>query len=502
MSAFSSSRFETASAIAALTALTAAPAMADVTAQQVWDNWKGMMAIYGDSGVSIGSEDMAGDTLTVTDLTVSVEDGIESVSATISEIQFTENGDGTVTVTMSEENPMSFTSDGVTLPLTARSEGMTMDVSGTPEEMNYALAADRYGIEAAPGIYEDVRINSGSFFLEGLTGSYTTSTGNLQNIDYAINANAINIDVNVDEPGGSNTIVLSGMIDGLESTAALAMPLDMMTSDNPEAAFVDGLSIEAAYTFGASQYDLNANVDGDVGQASASAAGGAMAVAMSQDGFSYSGGATSPQVAMFGFDIPFPVEIALEAYEYTLDIPLSQADEARDFTLAMALRGATVNDILWSLVDPGEVLPRDPATVAFDVTGKVRPLFDFLDPAQQMEAAMADMPAEIDSVSLNSLEISAAGAEVTGAGAFTFDNSDMVTIPGVPRPEGELKLAVNGANGLMDKLIQMGLLPEDQAMGARMMMGLFATPVGDDMLESVIEVNDQGHVLANGQRLQ
>jgi hypothetical protein len=48
----------------------------------------------------------------------------------------------------------------------------------------------------------------------------------------------------------------------------------------------------------------------------------------------------------------------------------------------------------------------------------------------------------------------------------------------------------------------MGLLPEDQVMGARMMMGVFATPVGDDMLTSTIEVNAEGHVIANGQRLQ
>jgi hypothetical protein len=39
-------------------------------------------------------------------------------------------------------------------------------------------------------------------------------------------------------------------------------------------------------------------------------------------------------------------------------------------------------------------------------------------------------------------------------------------------------------------------------MGARMMMGLFAVPAGDDVLTSVIEVNEQGHVLANGQRLK
>jgi hypothetical protein len=35
----------------------------------------------------------------------------------------------------------------------------------------------------------------------------------------------------------------------------------------------------------------------------------------------------------------------------------------------------------------------------------------------------------------------------------------------------------------------MGLIPEDQAMMPRMMLGMFATPVGDDMLTSTIEVN-------------
>jgi hypothetical protein len=48
----------------------------------------------------------------------------------------------------------------------------------------------------------------------------------------------------------------------------------------------------------------------------------------------------------------------------------------------------------------------------------------------------------------------------------------------------------------------MGLIPEGDLMMPRMMMGMFATTVGDDMLESVLEVNSEGHVLANGQRLQ
>ncbi|MEO1365292.1 MAG: DUF2125 domain-containing protein, partial [Pseudomonadota bacterium] len=97
----------------------------------------------------------------------------------------------------------------------------------------------------------------------------------------------------------------------------------------------------------------------------------------------------------------------------------------------------------------------------------------------------------------------ALGAKLTGAGDFTFDNSDLVTFDGLPRPKGAVDLSLVGGNGLLDKLVAMGLVPEDQAMGARMMMGLFAVPgEAEDTLTSKIEVNDEGHVLANGQRLR
>ena len=41
----------------------------------------------------------------------------------------------------------------------------------------------------------------------------------------------------------------------------------------------------------------------------------------------------------------------------------------------------------------------------------------------------------------------------------------------------------------------LGLVPEDQAMGARMMMSMFAVPAGDDALESRIEFNEAGQIL-------
>ena len=105
-------------------------------------------------------------------------------------------------------------------------------------------------------------------------------------------------------------------------------------------------------------------------------------------------------------------------------------------------------------------------------------------------------------MTLNSMTIAAAGAEVTAAGAFSLDNTDMATFQGFPRPEGALEMTLTGVNGLMDKLSALGFIPEEQLMTPRLMLGMFATPVGDDELTSTIEINGEGHVLANGQRLR
>jgi hypothetical protein len=112
-------------------------------------------------------------------------------------------------------------------------------------------------------------------------------------------------------------------------------------------------------------------------------------------------------------------------------------------------------------------------------------------------------PAELHALSVNDITLSVAGASVEGKGDFAFDPTDTVTFGGMPAPTGEINFTIVGANGLIDKLIQMGLLPEDQAMGARMMLGMFARPGdGVDTLTSKIEVKGDGSVFANGQQFQ
>jgi hypothetical protein len=111
-------------------------------------------------------------------------------------------------------------------------------------------------------------------------------------------------------------------------------------------------------------------------------------------------------------------------------------------------------------------------------------------------------PGEINSLELTQLTVKAVGAEIGASGGLTFDNADLATFGGVPAPTGAINVTIKGVNALIDNLIAMGLLPEDQAMGARMMLAMFTRPGAEpDEVTSVIEFKDGG-LFANGQQLQ
>jgi len=81
-------------------------AHADVTAQQVWDNWTNQMGIYG-QGFTTTGEEMSGDTLTISGVKIEMSDDETNLTADIGDINLTENGDGTVTITMADSYPMT-----------------------------------------------------------------------------------------------------------------------------------------------------------------------------------------------------------------------------------------------------------------------------------------------------------------------------------------------------------------------------------------------------------
>jgi hypothetical protein len=218
-----------------------------------------------------------------------------------------------------------------------------------------------------------------------------------------------------------------------------------------------------------------------------------------KDGFAYSWDHTNVALDVQTSEFPLPIEIALREFGIGLKTPIAASDEDQDFGMSFTIADLLVNDEIWGIVDPAEILPRTPITASFDISGTGKLFTDLFD----LEGLMSnEIPGQLNEVALNTLMVKGGGAEITGNGAFTVDNDTIDPLTGLPTPVGELTLRAEGVNGLIDNLISMGLLPEEEAMGARMMMGMFTVVEGDDVLTTKIEAGADGSVSANGQRIK
>ena len=490
------------SAVCVAALVSAGAAQADVTAAQVWEDWKTQMGLYGDANLSIGAEETSGGTLTVRDIELAMDDGEAQFNLDMGDLTFTERGDGSVSVTMDDSFPFTITDGDTVVTILITQSNHEMIVDGTPDAFNYALSADSYSI-ALQDVVDGAETFEGvaSLTMKGVAASYTTTGDALREITYDVAADAFEflVDFQIPETDGEY-LVASGKIDGMKMNADMAVPADA-DFENGEDLFADGLSMVGGYEIGGGEYIFDINADGTKAAGSASTGETNLAFEMNSQRMAYETLTKGLAVSVNTSQLPFPVELSMAEYGLGFDFPVGKSEEISDVKLNINLLDLAISDSLWSLFDPGAILPRDAATVQLDIAGKGRALFDFLDPTQTALIDNADMPFEMESLSLNQLKIALAGALVTGAGDFTFDNTDLTTFNGAPRPAGDAKIEVSGLNGLMDNLVEMGIVPEDQIMGGRMMLGMVARTVGDDQLETTVEINDEGHVIVNGQRM-
>ena len=491
-------------AVCAAAILSAGTAAADVTAAEVWADWQKDLAVYGSIELSVGAETMQGDTLKVSDIVLKVDDENADITITMGDLKFVENGDGTVNIQMAASYPVDIAvNDDATIKMTVTQSGLTLRVSGSPEEMVYNVSADQYGIAVSEIIADGEKVDANFRMISNdVSGSYTSKADELRTVDFDFAAASVDVLFDVVSPDTSGEYAtFSGKIAGLSSEGSSSIPIGEAAND-PEMLFKNGFGFDIRYAYQSGSYLFDVNADSEQIYGTARTGAGSLNATMNETKISYDTSVTDMNVAIEGDSIPFPIEVSLAEYGIGFDMPLAKTDEPADFGLRLNLTDLAVNDMIWMLADPAGALPHDPATLLIDLSGKAKLFFDLLDPAQTAAIDMMDVPGELNAVTLNNLSLKLGGAELTGLGDFTFDNTDLETFDGMPRPAGEVTMNIKGGNALIDSLVQMGLIPEDQAMMGRMMMGMFARSVGDDELSSKIEVNDQGHVIANGQRIQ
>lgn len=485
--------------------LAAGSASAQITPEEVWAFWQGMAQGAGYEMLSSGQR-RDGASLILDGVQVNALSDTAAIRMPIGQITMRDRGDGTVEVTMPPAFDMSMTitepgRDPVEMAVAIEQDAYVMVVSGTAASPKYDFTAASVAIAlATPTVDgEEVPMDM-AIALGGLKGSTALTQGSPIALSYDLSAEALEMTVSATDPEGGGTVEMSMGAEALVSRFEGALPAVMTPDTEIGAAFAAGLRGKGGYSTGPLEFTFDVDDKGQATSVSGSMETTTIDIGLEPAGLSYRAGTTGLALSLSGASIPFP-ELDLSAAEYSmgLTMPLVKSETASDFGLLMRVVDLALPAEVWGMIDPGAALPRDPATLIVETKGKARLFRDLTDQSAPADA----MPGQVESISIDALQLKLAGADLTGTGAFTFDNADMQTFPGMPRPAGSADLKLTGGNTLLDKLVSLGLVPQDQVMGIRMALALFARPGdGPDTLTSKIEITPDAQILANGQRIQ
>jgi hypothetical protein len=345
---------------------------------------------------------------------------------------------------------------------------------------------------------------TGALTISGLTGSYVAAPASGgQSYDTSFSAasmaltakgseseqqTAFDVSLTVAEPkfGGKSTMVAPAL----------------MQAGNMSAALAAGFMLDGSYSTGAIALTVDGSESGKPGHVEVGLAGTTAHVKLDAQRMDYAVGVTGGKVNATGFDMPMPmVEGAFGEIAYGVAMPVAKATEPSDFSALFKMVDLTMSEDLWNMFDPGAALKRDPVSVILDLDGTGAWAVDILDPAVQMEGP--DLPVKLFSLNLTQVLAKAAGAQVAATGALTFDNANLASYGGFPAPEGKVVVTMDGINALMDALVAIGVVSQDDVMGARMGLAMMAKPGAEpDQLVSEIEFKAGGSLFVNGVQMQ
>jgi len=419
-----------------------------------------------------------GDTTTWNNL-VATEPGGDGV-ITIDWVREVQSGDA-YTITMAPSAEMTFDADGDEGALTITNDGLAYLVNRAGGGLSMAYSASSIGLSMMAGPeLQDFSVTfsnvSGNDTIEG--AEWASGSGQMQ-------AGAMGMNIGVDD--GDVVMTVDQEIADVSITYAFDGFAGNM--ENPEA-LLGGLfqftlqsgSNSGSGTFGEAGQNVSLTFSGGPTDASFDMSDGSISYSGSASEISYSVNPTA-----MGFP---PVDLSLQAASFAFGMPIAQTDEAVDVQYMIQLLGLEVSEGLWRMVDPSQTIPRDPADIVIDLAATAKWL---ISPADLAEGEPDAMPIEFEDVQVNEIRVSIGGAEISANGSATIMNGGPF-----PLPVGRLDIAINGVNGLVDKLTSLGLLTPDMVLPVRALMGVYTTPVGDDQMTSSVEMTADGQVLANG----
>ena len=489
--------------------LGAGAALADLSPADVWANIERSLA---DSGtlVEIGNRDESTDRLVLDNVTLSAPPEAEgSFVMTMPRMILEDAGGGQVRSTI--EGDMTMTGrfadpsgEEGGMDLILQMPGNQTLSSGSVEDMRH--------VSTVP----ELRLTGTTTDLDGQTPLVLTMTGlegsqairlretggNEQ--DFTFTAESTELTFAAAQPEGADVpaqnVDARLRIESLDMTGTGFTPGDGTSMDaDPSAALRAGMLADVSFTTGAitgsfASDGTNAFGEPEQGSGSFAAAGSELTVKLSAEGLEIGGSGTGMSVSTEDPAMGMTMSYDIAEAAMRIAMPLLASDQPQPFALRYVLDQMTLDDSLWAMFDPEGQMPRDPASLNIDVDGKLMLTADLMDSDQQMADTPPLMPL---SLNVNRIAVAAVGATAEVSGALTFGDDPTM-------PDGRMTGDVTGVNTLLDTLVAMGVVPQDQVMGARMMMAMFARPVDGDQnrLRTEMEFRQDGSIFANGQQVK
>ena len=212
--------------------MTGSAAFADVSADQVWNDWKDYMAGFGYE--LDADESRSGDTLTVENLVMKMVLPEDEGSMTLSmeTFNFTDNGDGTVSMSIPAELPLLVNvapkeGDAIDAKVAYNTIGYSVIISGEPDDMTYTYSVAEMTIALAELVIAGEPVDLGSFNLSiaDIAGSSNMKNGDLREASQRATSGPIAFDMNVTDPESGGQMQISGGYDsfGFEGHGSIRM---------------------------------------------------------------------------------------------------------------------------------------------------------------------------------------------------------------------------------------------------------------------------------------
>ncbi len=494
-------------AVTAAVCLAAAPGWS-MTVDEAWQAMKDDYAALGMTMTS-GSVDKSGGVMTVSDIVISHASGGSSITFDVSTLTLTETGSDVV-LTRPDTDGIGFVfrSDSAASKPT-RIKGVITDPGGRTV-VSRQETATRYDYDASRMTVEVTSLKvdgeklKGAFNLE-MAGIKSGLSSDISNNVYlqTLSADTMSMVLDMKDPRNSRNAAeitatiadFSSDVSGDFNTLIFYSPEALENQD------ISAFSGTYSHRFGQTEMiihvtDAGESLDMQIAASGADATGALKGGTVTSDVSIRDAGLT-----MSGSDIPLPqIKAKLSELAYGTSLPLAKTDDFAPADLRIRLGGLEIDKAIWSLFDPGAVLPRDPIDFSVDVSGKVKWLANLFDEDEMLSMIDTDDPGiQVSEATINELLLSALGAKFTAGGSFTFDNSDRTTFNGLPAPKGTVTMSLTGLNGLMTRLAKLKVLPKEQIVMVKGMIGMIAQPgEGGDEYVSQIKVKPNGKILANG----